>query len=153
MRDFMNKIIFAPLFTMLIISCGTVLPSSSSISNSVSLNSVSSSTFSSNSSSNNSSISFPSSNSSASSSIEEPVNNRKVPFNEIGSLVAQVVDAKALGIINNKSRPQLSGKKNIQEADQNYMVKLTETYNPNTKISEDQTIQVTFSRVTNTQTT
>jgi hypothetical protein len=64
-----------------------------------------------------------------------------------------VVDAKAMGIINNKDRPQVSGRKNAQEEDQNYMVKITETYNPNTEITEDQTVQVTFSRVTNTQTT
>jgi hypothetical protein len=64
-----------------------------------------------------------------------------------------VVDAKAMGVVNSKDRPQVSGRKSVQEEDQNYMVKITETYNPNTEITEDQTVQVTFSRVTNTQTT
>jgi hypothetical protein len=67
--------------------------------------------------------------------------------------VAQVVDAKAMGIVNSKDRVQPSGRRNAQDEDQNYMVKITETYNPNTEITEDQTVQVTFSRVTNTQTT
>jgi hypothetical protein len=128
----MNKTIFAPLFTMLVVSCGVALPSSGASSNSSS-NSTTSST-------------------SGSSSVE-PVSTRKVPFNQIGSLVAQVVDAKAMGIVNSKDRLQVSGRKNAQEKDQNYMVKVTETYNPNTEITEDQTVQVTFSRVTNTQTT
>jgi len=76
----MKKIIIAPLFTMLVVSCGTVLPSQSE--NSL-ISEVSSS-------SGTSSPSTP-------SSSEEPVSNRKVPFNQIGSLVAQVVDAKAMG--------------------------------------------------------
>jgi hypothetical protein len=142
----MNKTILAPLFTMLVVSCGTVLPSSGVSSNS--LNNSQSSFISQTTSSNN-----PSTSSSSSSSSEEPVNTRKVPFNQIGSLVAQVVDAKAMGVVNSKDRPQVSGRKNAQEKDQNYMVKVTETYNPNTDITEDQTVQVTFSRVTNTQTT
>jgi hypothetical protein len=75
----MKKIIIAPLFTMLVVSCGTVLPSQSE-------NSLISEV----SSSGTSSPSTP-------SSSEEPVSNRKVPFNQIGSLVAQVVDAKAMG--------------------------------------------------------
>ncbi len=92
------------------------------------------------------------SNSSTSPTSEEPVSNRKVPFNQIGSLVAQVVDAKAMGIVNSKDRPQVNGRRNAQGEDQNYVVKVTETYNPNTQITEDQTIQVTFTRVTSTQT-
>jgi hypothetical protein len=64
-----------------------------------------------------------------------------------------VVDAKAMGIVNSKDRVQPSGRRNARGEDQNYMVKVTETYNPNTQITEDQTIQVTFTRVTNTQTT
>ena len=75
----MKKIIIAPLFTMLVVSCGTVLPSQSE-------NSLISEV----SSSGTSSPSTP-------SSSEEPVSNRKFPFNQIGSLVAQVVDAKAMG--------------------------------------------------------
>jgi hypothetical protein len=131
----MKKIIIAPLFTMLVVSCGTVLPSQSE-------NSLISEV----SSSGTSSPSTP-------SSSEEPVSNRKVPFNQIGSLVAQVVDAKAMGIVNSKDRVQPSGRRNAQGEDQNYIVKVTETYNPNTQINEDQTIQVTFTRVNNTQST
>jgi hypothetical protein len=131
----MKKIIIAPLFTMLVVSCGTVLPSQSE-----------SSLVSQVSSSSNPSSSTP-------SASEEPVSNRKVPFNQIGSLVAQVVDAKAMGIVNSKDRVPLNGRRNQEGEDQNYMVKVTETYNPNTQITEDQTIQVTFTRVTNTQTT
>ena len=144
----MNKTILMPLFTMLVVSCGVALPSSESSSNSLSESQVESSLISQTTSSSNS----PTTSSSGSSSVE-PVSTRKVPFNQIGSLVAQVVDAKAMGVVNSKDRPQVSGRKSAQEEDQNYMVKVTETYNPNTEITEDQTVQVTFSRVTNTQTT
>jgi hypothetical protein len=81
------------------------------------------------------------------------VSNRKVPFNQIGSLVAQVVDAKAMGIVNSKDRPQANGRRNAQGEDQNYMVKVTETYNIESKLTEEQTIQITLLKITNTQTT
>jgi hypothetical protein len=164
----MKKIIIAPLFTMLVVSCGTVLPSQSdssfvsqapSSSTSTTSTSTSSATISSEGTTENSTTSsedYSSSEtpiSSTPSSSEEQVSNRKVPFNQIGSLVAQVVDAKAMGIVNSKDRTPLNGRRNQEGEDQNYMVKVTETYNPNTQITEDQTIQVTFTRVTNTQTT
>lgn len=170
----MNKTILAPLFTMLVVSCGTTLPSFESSTSSLlssqhesslisqitssssiisSSSSTSTSTTSSIQSTSSSSSSTSTSSSTSSTTSEPPLNTRKVPFNQIGSLVAQVVDAKAIGIINNKDRPQVSGRKSAQEEDQNYIVKVTETYNPNTEITEDQTVQVTFSRVTNTQTT
>jgi hypothetical protein len=124
----MNKqLLTTTFFSMLVVSCGTISPSSSSSTNST-ITSINSSS-------------------------EVSESNRKVPFNQIGSLVAQVVDAKAMGIVNSKDRPQVNGRRNVQGKDQNYMVKITETYNPNTQITEDQTIQVTFTRVTNTQTT
>jgi hypothetical protein len=112
---------------MLVVSCGTISnpPSTSTNSTITSIN----------------------------SSSEVSESNRKVSFNEIGSLVAQVVDAKAMGIVNSKDRVQQNSRLNQEGVDQNYMVKVTETYNPNTQITEDQTIQVTFTRVTNTQTT
>jgi hypothetical protein len=148
----MKKIIIAPLFTMLAVSCGTVLPSQSqsSVVSQVSSSSIAT-TSTATSSSEITSSSTPSS--STPSSSEEPLSNRKVPFNQIGSLVAQVVDAKAMGIINSKDRVQQNSRRNQEGGDQNYMVKVTENYNPNTQITEDQTIQVTFTRVTNTQTT
>jgi hypothetical protein len=137
---YMKKTLITPLLTLLVVSCGTTLPSfESSVSSSSSTSSSSSSTS--------------TSSSTSSTTSETPLNTRKVPFNQIGSLVAQVVDAKAMGIVNSKDRVQPSGRRNAQDEDQNYMVKITETYNPNTEITEDQTVQVTFSRVTNTQTT
>jgi hypothetical protein len=84
---------------------------------------------------------------------QTPLNTRKVPFNEIGSLVAQVVDAKAMGIVNSKDRTQLNGRRNAEGDDQNYMVKVTETYNIESKVTEEETVQITLVRVTNTQTT
>lgn len=156
----MNRIIIAMLFTMLLVSCGTPLPSeseSSLVSQGPSSSIETTSTATSSSEISSSSTSYSSSSnptSSTPSSSEEPVINRKVPFNQISSLVAQVVDAKAMGIVNSKDRhPQVNGRRNAQSEDQNYMVKVTETYDPNTQITEDQTIQVTFTRVTNTQTT
>ena len=139
-----------------ITSSSSVVSSSSSTSSSTissSQSTSSSSTASSNQSTSSSSSSTSTSSSTSSTTSEPPLNTRKVPFNQIGSLVAQVVDAKAMGVVNSKDRPQVSGRKSVQEEDQNYMVKITETYNPNTEITEDQTVQVTFSRVTNTQTT
>jgi hypothetical protein len=140
----MKKIIIAPLFTMLLASCGTISPSQ----NDSNIDSQISSSSTATSSNTSSSVS-------STSSSEELVSNRKVQFNQIGSLVAQVVDAKAMGIVNSKDRTNtpLSGRRNNQDEDQNYMVKVTETYNPNTQITEDQTIQVTFTSVTNAQTT
>jgi hypothetical protein len=87
------------------------------------------------------------------------VNTKKVSFNQIGSLVAQVVDAKALGVSNSKdnvSTPR--GRRQAQDdevdsSEQNKMVKVTETYNPTTKVAEDKTLEVVFTRTTNTQTT
>ena len=182
----MKKTLITPLLTLLVVSCGTPLPSfessvssllssqdessiisqitssssivsSSSSTSSSTTSSIqstsSSSTASSNQSTSSSSSSTSTSSSTSSTTSEPPLNTRKVPFNQIGSLVAQVVDAKAMGVVNSKDRPQVSGRKKAQEEDQNYMVKVTETYNPNSEITEDQTVQVTFSRVTNTQTT
>jgi hypothetical protein len=164
----MKKSIIVPLFAMLV-GCGVLNPSSNSVINSLSsvdnstssisssnsstASSDSSSSSSTNSSSSSSSSSDSSGSSSSSTSSETPINNRRVPFNQIQTLVAQVVDAKAMGVINSKDRPPLNGRRNSQLSDQNYMVKVTETYNPNTQVTEDQTIKVTFNRVTNTETT
>jgi hypothetical protein len=137
----MNKIFIAPLFTMLVVSCGIILPSSEG-----SITSV-------NSSQDESSLNSQTTSSTNPSSNEEPFSNRKVPFNQIGTLVAQVVDAKAMGVVNSKDRVQPSGRRNAQGEDQNYMVKVTETYNIETKVTEEQTVQITLVRVTNTQTT
>jgi hypothetical protein len=81
------------------------------------------------------------------------VNTKKVSFNQIGSLVAQVVDAKALGVINSKDFVKSpNGRKNAQQEvdaeDQNKMVKLSEIYNPITKVNETNTIEVTFTKTT-----
>jgi hypothetical protein len=87
------------------------------------------------------------------------VNTKKVSFNQIGSLVAQVVDAKALGVSNSKdTASEPKGRRQAQEdevdsSEQNKMVKVTETYNPTTKVAEDKTLEVVFTRTTNTQTT
>lgn len=144
----MKKILIAPLFTMLVVSCGMTLPSSgTSLSSTISSQNESSLI-----SQTTSSSSIVNSSNTTTSS-QEPINTRKVPFNQIGTLVAQVVDAKAMGILNSKDRELANGRRNAQGEEQNYMVKVTETYNPNTQITEDQTVQVTFSRITNTQTT
>jgi hypothetical protein len=105
----------------------------------------------SNASSNQSSLSS----SSSSSSTITP--SRKIGFNQIGSLVAQVAEAKALGLANSKdtmrtTQAQRKTQSDINSEEQNKIVKVTETYNPATKILEDQTIEVTFQRITNTQT-
>jgi len=64
------------------------------------------------------------------------------------------VDAKAMGIVHSNNQVQPIGRKFSQgDQDQNYMVKVTETYNPNTQISEDQTLKVSFTRVSKTETT
>ena len=150
----MKKIFIAPLVTMLLVGCQLVIvaPSSSMVSSEQASISSNTSTPSSitNSSSTNSSTST---DSSSSSSSEDPINIRKVPFNQIGSLVAQVVDAKAMGIVNSKDRAPLNGRRNAEGDDQNYMVKVTETYNIETKVTEEETAQVTLVKITNTQTT
>jgi hypothetical protein len=84
--------------------------------------------------------------------------NKKIPFNRIGSLVAQVVDAKALGVTNYRDNigPRNAGKKSQAQSiddNQNKLVKVTETYNPVTNVLEDQTIEVTFQRKIESQTT
>jgi hypothetical protein len=70
--------------------------------------------------------------------------------------VAQVIDAKALGIQNSKDQPVSNGRKPSQNsnasANQNYVVKVTETYNPTTRVNEDQTVSVNFTRVVTTVT-
>jgi hypothetical protein len=109
--------------------------------------------------SSSSTSSVSSSSSSTSSTSQTPVNTKKVSFNQIGSLVAQVVDAKALGVSNSKdTASEPKGRRQAQDdtvgsSEQNKMVKVTETYNPTTKVAEDKTIEVTFTRTTNTQTT
>jgi hypothetical protein len=83
----------------------------------------------------NASSNLPSSSSTTSSSSsgftgEPRVTNTKVPFNQIGSLVAQVVDAKALGVSNGKdyvSAPR--GRRQAQDdvvdsSEQNKIVKV-----------------------------
>jgi hypothetical protein len=71
-------------------------------------------------------------------------------------LVAQVADAQALGIENSKDSNTTatpSGRKASQNStNQNYVVKVTESYDPKTEVTEDQTIKVTFLRTTNTVT-
>jgi hypothetical protein len=69
------------------------------------------------------------------------------------------VDAKALGVSNSKDntsapkgRRQAQGDA-VDSSEQNKMVKVTETYNPTTKVAEDKTLEVVFTRTTNTQTT
>jgi hypothetical protein len=149
----MKKILFTPLLTMLIVSCRTIT-TSSELSLSSNISSQSESSIASQTTSSSSIVSSSTITTTNSSTISsEPVNTRKVPFNQIGSLVAQVVDAKAIGIFNSKDRTQLNGRRNAEGEDQNYMVKITETYTPNTEITEDQTVQVVFTRVTETTTT
>jgi hypothetical protein len=67
-------------------------------------------------------------------------------------LVAQIVDAKALGL---RRRPsgipsRMNSLLAVQEEMQDYIVKTTETYSPTTTVGEDNTIEVTFTRVTET---
>jgi hypothetical protein len=161
----MNKqLLTTTLFSMLVVSCAGA-PSSNPI-GSVSSSNNSTPTTSPSSSSSSSSSSSPqgsttvvsssitsSSSSSSSSTSQTPVNTKKVPFNQIGSLVAQVVDAKAMGVINSKDRGTLVGKRNSQTNSQNYIVKVTETYNSTMQITESESIQVIFTRVNNTVTT
>jgi hypothetical protein len=168
---FMNKqLLTTTLLSMLVVSCAGA-PSSnpigsvSSSNNSTPTSSTSSSSSSSSSSSPQgsttvvSSSSSSSASSSSSSTSQTPVNTKKVSFNQIGSLVAQVVDAKALGVSNSKdTASEPKGRRQAQEdevdsSEQNKMVKVTETYNPTTKVAEDKTLEVVFTRTTNTQTT
>jgi hypothetical protein len=149
------------LFTLMLASCNvqpselSSLLSSTNPSTSIS-SSVPSSTSSSSSISSSSSSSSVSSSSQTSSSVPEDESDRKVDFDDIDTLVAQVADAQALGIENSQdanasSAP--SGRKASQTSpDQNYVVKVTETYDPKTQVTDDQTIKVTFLRTTTTVT-
>jgi hypothetical protein len=97
-----------------------------------------------------------SSSSQTSSSIPDDETDRKVAFEDIDTLVAQVADAQALGIENSQdanTNSTPSGRKPSQTSvNQNYVVKVTETYDPTTQITDDQTIKVTFLRTTTTVT-
>ena len=91
-----------------------------------------------------------------SSSNSQEESDRKVDFDDIDTLVAQVADAQALGIENSKDSNTTStpsGRKASQTStNQNYVVKVTESYDPKTEVTEDQTIKVTFLRTTTTVT-
>jgi hypothetical protein len=50
------------------------------------------------------------------------------------------------------AKGQRKTQSDVNSEEQNKIVKVTETYNPVTKILEDQTVEVTFQRTTNTQT-
>ena len=142
-----TKASFLILVTFILASCDFQPPQLSS--NVSSLNPSTSNFSSSSASSSNSS-----NNSSSSSSEEE--SDRKVDFDDIDTLVAQVADAQALGIENSKDSNTTatpSGRKASQNStNQNYVVKVTESYDPKTEVTEDQTIKVTFLRTTNTVT-
>jgi hypothetical protein len=66
----------------------------------------------------------------------------KIDFDEISTLIAHIADAQALGV-----RKRLLGQSN-QFENPNYIVKSTETYNPNVSITEESTVEVNFSRLT-----
>jgi hypothetical protein len=94
------------------------------------------------------------SNSENSSGTSNPDSDNKVPFEEIDTLVAQVADAKALGIesTNETQSDPLGRKKSQGDSPQNYVVKVTETYDPQVQVLSDQTVEVTFLRTTETVT-
>jgi hypothetical protein len=159
-----KKVTLLALFTLILVSCDFQPSQFNSFISSLNQSTSNPSSFSSNSStsslssSNNGSSSAISSSqtSSSSSQEEDEETDRKVSFDDIDTLVAQVADAQALGIENSKddgSTSTPSGRKASQTpADQNYVVKVTETYDPSAQITEDQTVKVTFLRTTNTVT-
>jgi hypothetical protein len=134
------------LLSMLIVGC-TNAPNLSSFPSSSITSFNSSSTAISNLSTTSSSLI---SSSSSSSSNTQP-NGRRVLFDQIGSLVAQVVDAKALAVNNSKdSSPTQNTRKNTQQSldveDQNKIVKQIEIYNPITSVNEINTMEVKFTK-------
>jgi len=149
------------LLTLMLASCDFQPPQVSSGVSSLSpstsnFSSTSASSSSSSISTSSSSMTSVSSSTQTSSSSSEEESDRKVDFDDIDTLVAQVADAQALGIENSKdtnvtSTP--SGRKSSQaETNQNYVVKVTEDYDPKTEVTQDQTIKVTFLRTITTVT-
>jgi hypothetical protein len=161
----LKKLKFSGLFSILLVSCN--FPSLDNLSFSTSnFNTSNQTTTSSNGESISQSItSNTTSNSSSSSTISSangdsssgdtlPEDDNKVPFSEIDTLVAQVADAKALGIENTTAieNPPAGRKMSQGDLPQNYVVKVTETYDPQVQVVNDQTLEVTFLRTTETTT-
>ena len=156
-----KKFLVLPFLALIIAGCDIQDINNSSIINSFSIpssiptTSESTSSITSNSSTSSATSSSSSTvSSSTSTSIPDSTSSRTIPFDEIQTLVAQIIDAEALGVQNSKDQPQTSGRKASQNnnANQNYIVKVTETINPNTTVNEDKTINVNFTRLVTTVT-
>jgi hypothetical protein len=146
-----QKVLFVLPMTLLLLACqfrvttyssNSLSPNSDTTASSQTSQNSSSTTATTPSSQPNSGSSSSSSTSSGTSYSPPLLPGEKIEFEEISTLVARIADAQALGV-----QKRLLGPSSQQDSP-NYIVKTTETYDPTVFVSEENTVEVTFSRVT-----